>query len=232
MNRATAAAKAQSFEDAWRSLQADPSVQFGLTAPKPPTKPPAWLETFGRFIQDLLRPIGHFIAWLFSFLPDAAYARIILGVLLAAAAALLVWLIVRRIQDGAWHWPWRARDTIVGAAEAAELEWQPKAAPARAWLEEADALACDGRFAEAIHCLFLRSVEELARWRPRAVRPALTARELALSPLLPERSRAAFSSLASGVERSLFGARAIDEPTWLQARSAYSEFALTGTWTT
>jgi hypothetical protein len=225
-----AAAKAQPFEQAWRSLRDDRSVQFALTPPKPRPKPPEWIERLGEWVEGLLKPVGRFFAWLFSWLPDAGWARTFLYLLLAAGTALILWLVYTRLRGGKWRWPWRRRCEPVGVAEAAELDWRPDAAPARAWLEEADALAAQGRFAEALHCLLLRSVDDMARLRPRAVRPALTARELANSPLLPERARGLFSRLAGGVERSLFGRRPIDEREWSEARTAYGEYALAGTW--
>jgi hypothetical protein len=205
-------------------------VQFALTPAKPAPKPPAWIEELGKWVEWALRPVGRFFSWLFRLLPDASWARYLLYVLLAAGAALILWLVITRLRSGEWRWPWRGRSEAVGAAEAAELEWQPDAAPARAWLEEADALAAQGHFAQALHCLLLRSVDDMAKRRPRAVRPALTARELANSPFLPERARGLFARLAGGVERSLFGRRAIGQPEWAAARAAYAEYALAGTW--
>lgn len=205
-------------------------MQFALTPARPRPKPPAWIERLGEWVEWLLRPVGRFVRWLFSWLPDATWARYLLYLLLAAGAALIMWLIVTRLRSGEWRWPSRRSDQALGAAEAADLEWQPDAAPARAWLEEADALAAQGRYAEALHCLLLRSVDDMARRRPKAVRPALTARELGNSPLLPERARGLFSQLAGGVERSLFGRRPVDRSEWSQARAAYAEFALAGTW--
>ena len=60
----------------------------------------------------------------------------------------------------------RARRGCVG-----KDEWAPEEAGARSWLEEADALAREGRFAEAIHHLLFRSVEDICRRRPALVAP-------------------------------------------------------------
>jgi hypothetical protein len=224
-----AAAKAQPFEQAWRALRDDPSIQFSLMRAKPRPKPPEWIEQLGKWVEWALAPVGRFFGWVFSFLPDAAWARILLTILFAAGALLIAWLLVTRLREHGWRWPWYRRQPI-DPDEAANLEWRPDAAPARAWLEEADALAAEGRFAEALHCLLLRSVHDMARRRPQVVRPALTARELASSPLLPERARGLFSRLAAEVERSLFGRRPVAAPEWADARAAYSEYALAGTW--
>ena len=100
----------------------------------------------------------------------------------------------------------------------------------RAWLREADALAADGRFAEAIRQLLFRSVEDIGKRRPRLVRPALTSRELAASDALPGAARSLFAGIAAKVEHSLFGRRAVSEGDWRDARAAYAEFALPGSW--
>jgi hypothetical protein len=112
----------------------------------------------------------------------------------------------------------------------AEEEWAPDVAGARSWLEEADALAREGQYAEAIHHLLFRSVEDISNRRPALVRPALTSRELATSQAIPTQARELFASIARAVERSLFGARRVGEREWQQAREAYSSFALPSAW--
>ena len=62
-------------------------MQFALTPAKPRPKSPAWIEQLGEWVEWLLRPVGRFFAWLFSWLPDAAWARYLLYLLLAAGAA-------------------------------------------------------------------------------------------------------------------------------------------------
>lgn len=221
-------AAAQPFEQAWKALKADPSVQFSITPKPPEPKSPEWIEALGRLLDMVLRPIGRFLAWLFGWLPDAAYARILLVVLLIGGLLLLASIIAVRLREGEWRFRLRRHSESTGTVP--EMEWVPEDAPARAWLDEADALAREGRFAEAVHCLLLRSVEDLVRRRPDAVRPATTSRELASSSLLPERARPLFTGLAQAVEESLFGGRPVGEAGWCDARDAYREFALAGTW--
>jgi hypothetical protein len=127
---------------------------------------------------------------------------------------------------GQWRWPARRIPVVVAVDE----EWRPEAAPLRAWLEEADLLAQQGRFADAIHCLLLRAIDDLARRRPQLARPSLTGRELSQSSLLPARARTLFASIAEIVERSVFGNRLVDEVQWNEARRSYSQFALAGSW--
>jgi hypothetical protein len=223
-----AAGEAERFTHAYRALRTDSSVQFSLVpAPEPP-KPPHWLEAFLRWLGDLLKPVGRALEWIAGFLPDAAYARVLLWIVIGLGAAALLWAIYNRFRYGEW----RLRLPRPTSAEplGAEEQWAPEEAGARSWLEEADALAREGRFAEAIHHLLFRSVEDIARRRPALVRPALTSRELAASEAVPARARDLFASIARLVERSLFGGRSVGESDWLQARSAYSDFALPMAW--
>ena len=197
--------------------------------PAPPkAEPPAWLRQFFEWLGEALRPVGRFFSWIGSFLPDAPYARIFLWAVLAIAAAALIYMIYQRLRHGEWRWPRRRRPPILEVA--AEEEWRPQEGSARSWLREADALAAEGRYAEAVHHLLFRSVDDIARRRPRLVRPSLTSRELAGSPALPGGVRQTFAAIAALVERSLFGGRALIETDWISARAAYADLVLPGTW--
>ena len=162
-------------------------------------------------------------------MPNAPFARILLWTVLAAAAVALAVAIYQRVRHGTWRLPWRRR-VLAAEAEVEEEQWAPEAAPARSWLREADALAAEGRFAEAIHHLLFRSVEDIGRRRPRLVRPALTSRELAAAEAVPPAARDLFARIARLVEHSLFGGRPVGEPDWTEARTAYADFALPRTW--
>jgi len=223
-----AAAGADRFSEAYRALRADSSIQFNLPPPDPPTKPPQFLVDFFNLVGRIFDPLGRFFRWLLSFLPDAAYARALLWILLAAGAAALLWAIYNRLRHGEWtlRLPRRAVPEDITLAE----DWAPAEAGARSWLEEADALARQGRFAEAIHHLLFRSIEDIAKRSPALVRPALTSRELAAAEGIPSSARQMFARIAGLVERSLFGGRRVGEKDWNNARQAYSDFALPSAW--
>jgi hypothetical protein len=224
-------ADADRFAAAYRALREDGSVQFVLTGAKPPPEPPAWLKALGRWLGEVLQPVGRFFRWASSFMPDAPYARIVLWTVIVIAAAMLIAMVCERVRHGEWRLPRRrVRGLATAVAPIDEEQWAPQPAPVRAWLAEADALAAQGRFAEAIHLLLFRSVEDIARRRPQAVRPALTSRELAAAPGVPGAARALFARIAAGVEASLFGGRAVDAEGWAAARAAYADFALPGAW--
>jgi hypothetical protein len=227
-----AAAAAQRLADAHRALKADSSIQFNLQPAPAPPRPPEWLIALGRAIRRMLRPVGRALDWIGSLMPDAPYARIFLWTVLAIAAAALVWMVAQRVRHGEWRLSWRRRTALAVDPTEEEPEWTPDAAPARSWLKEADAFAEQGLYAEAIHHLLFRSVEDLSRRRPRLVRPALTSRELAAAEVVPPAARDLFARIARLVERSLFGGRAVDAGDWSSARAAYADFVLPGTWRT
>jgi hypothetical protein len=217
------------FAQAYKGLRADPSIQFNLTPANPQPKPPAWLEALGRWLKHyLFEPIGKAWQWIGSFFPDAPYARIFLWTVLAVAVLALAWAIYNRLRHGEWR---LKLPRLAAAADlSSEDEWHPDETPARSWLEEADALARQGRYAEAAHHLLFRSIEDISSRRPNLVRPALTSREIAASQGIPARARELFAAIARLVERSLFGGRPVGESDWLEARGAYSDFALAGAW--
>jgi len=222
-------AAADRIAAAHAALRADPSIQFTLAPKPPPPQPPAWLEALGRWIEALFRPVGRLLRWISGLMPDAPYARILLWTMLAAIVTASVWLVVERIRSGVWRLPARRRGGTLVVAEEAD-DWRPEAAPARAWLREADRLAGEGRYAEAIHYLLFRSIEDIARRRPALRRPSLTSRELASAPLLPAPVRPLFAGIAALVERSLFGGRTVSGEDWTRARAAYAELALPQAW--
>ncbi len=186
------------------------------------------MKAVGRFFDRIGEPIGRFFKWIDSFMPDLPVVKALLWALLAAAAVALVVLVVTRLRGGTWRLPWRKR----GAADMVdeEEEWAPDAAAARDWLAEAEALAGQGRYDEAVHHLLFRSVDDIARRRPALVRPSVTSRELAAAKEVPANARDLFGTIAAVVERGLFAKRAINEPDWIDAREAYTKFALAGAW--
>ncbi|GGA53699.1 hypothetical protein GCM10011395_25130 [Sphingomonas psychrolutea] len=217
------------FAAAHAALKADPTVQFTLRRAPPPPQPPTWLEPFLKWLERVFEPVGRFFAWIDSFFPHWPYARIFLWSVLAVVVALVAWGVYQRIRYGEWRLPRRIRLRAT-AVVVDEEAWSPDAAPVREWLREADAMAAAGRYAEAVHHLLFRSIEDIARRRPRLVRPALTSRELSASDALPPSARDLFAGIARLVERSLFGGRPVDAVDWTGARAAYSDFALPGTW--
>lgn len=203
------AAIAPDVVDAHARLIADHSIQFNL-APYRPPPPPAWLRPLSEFLEA----IGPYLVYLF-------WAAVIGGVILIVA------LIVREATGVAWRWPWQARAADEGGAADALL---PDAAAARVLLAEAEAMAARGDYDGAVHLILRRSVEDIGDRLPDFVRPSLTARDIAASPTLPDRARAAFATIAVVVEAALFARAPVGIEGWRRARDAYADFALRGAW--
>lgn len=223
---------AQQAAAAWKEVRADPAIQFGplpvdlpsqtplpdatstmppmqLPPPKPPPPEPSQL---GEWLRQIFEPIGKALglAW-----PVMQWVLIVLG------AAMVLYALWRLIA------PWLARrgsDRAEAMAQAAA--WSPDRSAAEQLLDDADALAATGKFAEATHLLLKRSVEQIAAARPDWVLPASTTREISAIPALPESARTAFALIAQRVERSLFALRRLDQGDWQAARAAYADFAL------
>lgn len=200
---------------AWERLRDDGDVQFApveipeITPPEPSWFEKALAQLFG-WLAEVFAPVGQLLGAQWWWLQWALLALIVLFVL------VLVW---RSFAPGT------ARQRRAAAADALE-EWHPEAAASLALLEDADALAAQGRFDEATRLLLQRSVGQIAAARPEWVEPSSTARELAALPALPDAARTAFRTIAERVERSLFALRALDRADWEAARAAYADFAL------
>jgi len=190
---------------AHRELLLDRSLQFEITRFKPPP-PPEWLKA----LTDALEAMGPVLNVLFWVVVSA----MVLGLLYVIARSL-----VKARYGG---------QPGAGPNLGLEAEWRPTAEQARVLLADADALADEGRFAEAAHLLLLRGVQDIRDHRPGLVRPALTSRDIAGLDALPTQAREAFGAIARVVERSFFGGRDLAADDWGRCRSAYETFALGG----
>ncbi len=175
--------------------------------PPPPDPPPNWLAGLFEFL-NALGPLFQIIFW----------------VLIALVVAGIAWFIIRELMRI------RAPEKRGKTAKPKPEEWRPEAAVALALLSDADALAAKGQFAEAVHLLLLRSINDIEGRLPNTVRPALTSRDIARLDRLPEAARPTFMRIARAVETSLFGGDAVDRATWDNCRAAYEAFAFQETW--
>ena len=178
----------------------------------PPIKPPEtprWLELLGEWLRRLFEPVGEAfgVSW-----------PVVQNVLTALAVLLVLFL--------AWRLLRPLLERLRASQPAAESHWTPNRDAAEALLEEADRLAAEGRYGEAVHLLLRRSVGHIGEARPDWLLPASTAREIAEFPMLSEAARQAFRIIADRVERSLFALRDLDADDWRAARAAYADFAL------
>lgn len=204
-----ATSDAAAAEAAWRAVRDAGDIQFAPVAPDPVPVTPEWLAALGRWLEWLLSPFGRLLGSGWSWVEKALLLGAIVGV------AWIAWSLL---------WPlWLARRNRI---EAASPDWTPAREDALALLEDADALALQGRYDEAAHLLLQRSIGQIALVRPGWVTPSSTAREIAGNQSLTTDAQHAFRQIASLVERARYALRALDASDWTQAREAYARFAL------
>nr|WP_257214911.1 hypothetical protein [Sphingomonas sp. R-74633] len=187
-------------------MRARADIQFSMAPAKPP-EVPEWTRWLGK-------QLSHF----------SPFAPTIFWICVAVGAAIILYLVITAIIR------WLPSRDAKAEAEQDVATWRPTERAARALLADAEALAAQGRYAEAVHLLLQRSLEDIQRNRPRLLRPALTSREIAGAGWMPDIVRRAFAAMAAPVERSLFGGRSLAQGDWEEARAAYGEFALPGAW--
>ncbi|MBB6426226.1 DUF4129 domain-containing protein [Sphingopyxis sp. JAI128] len=202
-------------DPAYSQTIAGGEIQTGFPPPPPPPDVPEWLKS-------LTEAIGSFFRW------SAPAATPLLWIAVTMIALLLLYFFIPGFAR--WVDALRFRRKPEGD-EGPDGLGLAEAGAARALLAEADALAAEGRFAEAVHLLLYRSVEDIEGRRPGLVKPAMTSRELAEARDLPSVARDAFSRIARAVEISLFGGRAIDSDAWSRCRAAYAEMTVPQNWT-
>ena len=95
-------------------------------------------------------------------------------------------------------------------------------------LGEADRLARQGAYGEALHLLLLYCLNEMRRRFGLRVPPSLTSREILGLSVLPEVRRTGLSVIVSAVEVSHFGGRPVDESTYLSCRERCEDVVLGG----
>ena len=206
----TGGAGKQGFDSAYERLaeSGDYQTEFAqLPTPEPLQPPPDWW------------------LWLLDFFSGTggAWSAVIwtIGIVLGAILTFFIGLWLFRYFDD--------RVTSKTADEDAE-HWRPEEQAARSLLADADALAGEGRYAEAVHLLLQRSIDDIRSRLPNFLKPALTSRDIADAPMLPAEPRGAFASIARIVERGIFAQRPVDESGWGEARKAYERFAFGEAW--
>jgi uncharacterized protein DUF4129 len=195
----------QQLVAAHEAMLKTPGLQFDF-ASLPQPKPPPWLKALVQALEAIA-PVLKYIFW----------GGLILG------GALLIYFIGRELLGVRFGWKRKKK-----ASEAPD--WRPEPQKARALLEDADRLAAEGRFSEAVHLLLFRSIDDLSGRRPGAVRPALTSRDIAAMGAMPPAARTAFGQIARVVEAGFFGGRPVGREDFAACRTAYEGFAFAEGW--
>lgn len=198
------AADPDKLEQLHRQLLGDPTLQFHFEHMEPPkpTEPPDWLVR----LIELVAPLLSYIFWA--------------GLL--AVAALIAYALISEVL--------RRLPATQEEAKQDELppvpEYRPATERAHALLEEADRLAKEGRYGEAVRVLLHRSIEDMETAFPASIAPSMTSREISTVEHLSTQGRATFTKIARAVEYSLFAGHPLSSDTYVECRRAYESFAL------
>ena len=197
----------------------DPELQLEWPNPEPEeitrSSTPGWLRWIGEAIGIVLRflgPLFEVLFWVAIGLGVGAIAHFLLRGMLAS------------------RFGWGERSKTPKIEESVAEPFRPDAAVARSLLEDADALAAAGRYAEAVHLLLFRSIDDIRERREGGVPASLTSREITSLNALPDRARKLLSPIVDIVERSFFGGRPVDADGWQTARATYQDFAFGDGW--
>ena len=195
------------FARAHEALLRDKALQFEPTVRTPPP-PPEWLKA----LIEALGAAAPFLAYVF-------WGFLIVG------AVIILYFLARELITARWPSLKPNKGPALGAED-----WRPSVAKARTLLEDADRLAAAGQFAEAVHLILFRSIEDIEGKRPDLIRPALTSRDIAGLEGVPQTVRRTFSQIARVVERSFFGGQPVGVDEFAACREAYEGFAFAETW--
>ena len=194
-------APASDLGTAHEAILGTPAYQFTPSDPPPPPEP-SWLD---RLFGDLFGAIGRVLG---------PVLNVVFWIGLAALAALVLWYAGQALLGA-----WRARRGR--QPEEAPAPYVPAAATVRTLLEDARRLASEGRYGEAVRLILRRTIEDVDRQRPGAVRDAMTAREIGRLDVLTEAARVAFGRIAMLVERAAFAGRELSADEYEEARGIY-----------
>jgi len=135
---------------------------------------------------------------------------------IAVAAVLLVLAIVSEVIN-------RPAAPAAPPPKTREEAEAPRAALDRP-LDDAERLAREGRFAEAIHILLLRTFQDLTRAAGVTIAPSWTSREVLGRIWLAPDAREALVDLVRMVELTWFGDDVPGEADWHRCRAQFDRF--------
>ena len=147
----------------------------------------------------------------------------------AELANLILWggvivgavLIAYALRDALPGWD-RSRKLEADAEAATFAKAEQKLDGAK---READELAGEGRYGEAMHLLLLRAVAELRDKLKLTIADSLTAREIERRAPLEASGKGAFARMVRAVEQVLFGRADADEAAFRACRGDFEAFA-------
>jgi hypothetical protein len=161
-------------------------------------------------------------------IPDIVWQilAIVLKMLLVVGVALLLFFLISALPSVRERLKRRAAgDAPIGGTPIASDADRERLEIA---LAEADRLARQGAYGEALHLLLLYCLNEMRRRFSLGLPPSLTSREILGLKALPEIRRTGLSVIVSAVEVSHFGGRPTDEATYQLCRQRCEDVVLGG----
>lgn len=144
----------------------------------------------------------------------AFLAQMVFMVLLVVAVVLLTFWMGRAVLERRRRAAPEQESPAKEKTDESGPEWEPSA-------EDADRLAREGRYGEAIHALLLAAIRHYADRSRGAVQPSRTSRELARLLPLGVEARNAFMELVRSVELTLFGGMPAGAVEWEQSLASF-----------
>ena len=142
----------------------------------------------------------------------SAFLSTVLWVLVGVVGVLLLVWLLREVKG-------YSRPVEVDEATAIAV---PSALPVEAELGDAEVLAGEGRYEEAVHLLLLRALRSIERAGSHV--SSNTSREVIRAAAIAGESRDAVMGLVGAVELSLFGGRPVDESGYRTSVDHYRRF--------
>jgi hypothetical protein len=198
----------ENLEEAHRRMLARADLQFTLG--EPPAEPPPPTSSWLSQLLDGLGPIFNIVFW-------GALAAVIAGIL---------YFIGREVLQSRY-----GGDRRVKSVEPVQqTAYRPEPERARALIADADSLAAQGRFEEAVRILLHRSIDDIEQRAPRSIKRAQTSREISRLSILSGAAAEAFAPLVRAVEQAWFGGAELKADDYQRCRDSYVHFALPEAW--
>ncbi len=146
-----------------------------------------------------------------------------LGAVVAAIILFFLFNLLRELLDGRLGIKRSSKATPLETAKVQAVPPMRREAEHRT-LAEADALAAEGRFSEAIHHLLLVAMERLRRELGPRIAPAMTSREVLRLSGIPGEAAAPLTRMVALSEINHFGGRSAREPDYRNCRDDFLRF--------
>lgn len=204
------------LEAAHDRLSSDAGYQFDLPPAPEPIAFDATQSSGSTWFGDIFNAIFDFFS---------AAAPLLKVLLIGAFIALVIYILYSLIK-GAVDRRDQLKTALTGRDKPKEeTDIRPDEAFSRDLLKQADDLARQGRYRDAIHLLLLTAIQDMQERLKQRIGVSLTAREIGRLGQMPDRARLALGHIIHTVEQVIFAEKDASESDYAQARDQYGTFA-------